>query len=139
MFVLSRCHDNPDDRYPVSQFKDPEFALARQATGLQSCIGCHQQHQNSRVTVSIEVCRHCHQDTTIDDDPVDVSHAVLVEQSRWDTCLGCHDFHGNHDFQAPTMISNKLSQEEILDYLKAGESPYGYRRLTVMQTMRDKQ
>ena len=130
------CHDNPGDRHPVARFKEPEFAQARQVAGVDSCIGCHQQHQASRVTASMLACQYCHQDTAMDNDPVDVPHSSLVEQSRWDTCLACHDFHGNHDFKPPTMMVNRLSEQEILRYFQAGESPYGYRSLTVMQTMR---
>ena len=130
------CHDNPNDRHPVAKFMEPEFEQARQAANVQSCIGCHSQHQERRVSASIMVCQHCHQDMALENDPVDIPHTTLVEQSRWKTCLGCHDFHGNHDFKAPVMMANQISEQEIQRYFESGESPYGYRTLTVMQTMR---
>jgi hypothetical protein len=34
------------------------------------------------------------------------------------------------------MMSQRLTEEQIQAYLDGGESPYGSRRLTVIQTMR---
>jgi hypothetical protein len=130
------CHDNPDDRHPVADFTEPEFATARAEAGVHSCLGCHQQHLGTRASVTPRVCRYCHEDTAIDDDPVDVPHTDLIVQERWDTCLGCHDFHGNHDRTVPTRMSEALPEAVIQRYLDGGASPYGPRRLTAIQTMR---
>ena len=35
------------------------------------------------------------------------------------------------------MMSQLLTEEQIQEYLDGGKSPYGYRRLTVIQTMRN--
>ena len=130
------CHTNPDDRHPVAKFLEPEFAEARQAAGVQSCVNCHQEHLGVRVSVTRRVCQHCHQDTVLDDDPVDIPHNTLIDDQRWETCLGCHDFHGNHDRNVPKLMSEVLTEEQIQQYLDGGLSPYGHRRLTVIQTMR---
>jgi hypothetical protein len=130
------CHENPDDRHPIAEFAKPEYETARQEVGVQSCLGCHQQHLGTRVSVTPRVCRYCHEDTVVDDDPVDVPHSDLFAQARWDTCLGCHDFHGNHDRTVPTRMSEVIMEAEIRRYLDGGASPYGYRRLTAIQTMR---
>jgi hypothetical protein len=130
------CHDNPDDRHPVAEFMKPEFAKARQEVGVQSCLGCHRQHLGTRVSVTPRVCRNCHEDTALDDDPLDVPHTELINEDRWDTCLGCHDFHGNHDRTAPTTMAEVLTEEQIRRYFEGGTSPYGHRRLTAIQTMR---
>ena len=130
------CHDNPDDRHPVAKFMETEFASARETAGVQSCLGCHQQHRGVRVTVHAGVCQNCHQDTAMSDDPVDIPHTTLIRDQRWGTCLGCHDFHGNHDRAAPKRMAELLSEEQIQQYFDGGTSPYGHRRLTVIQTMR---
>jgi len=132
------CHENPDDRHPLAQSAKAEFVKARQAANIQRCVDCHDQHRGRRITAAITVCKNCHQETAVEDDPVDIPHTRLIEQSNWVSCLGCHDFHGNHDFKPPTTVAQQLSEQEILRYFETGESPYGYRRLTVMQTMREK-
>lgn len=130
------CHENPDDRHPVADFLEPEFATARQAMGVQYCVSCHQEHLGVRVSATQGFCRHCHEDTEVSDDPLDVPHTTLISDERWGTCLGCHDFHGNHERKVPEMMSQVLTEEQIQQYLDGGESPYGHRRLTAIQTMR---
>ena len=133
-----RCHLNPDDRHPLVDFLEPEFEPARQAMGVQFCVSCHQEHLGVRVSVTPLVCQYCHQDIVpmeLEDDPVDVPHTSLYRDLRWETCLGCHDFHGNHDREVPVQLSQRLTAEQIRQYLDGGDSPYGHRRLTVIQTM----
>jgi hypothetical protein len=72
----------------------------------------------------------------LDDDPIDIPHTTLISDQRWGTCLGCHDFHGNHDRDVPELMSERLTEEQFQEYLDGGESPYGSRRLSVIQTMR---
>ena len=60
-------------------------------------MSCHREHQGVRVTLTeIGYCRHCHEETRLKRDPLDVSHEALIKAKEWDSCLGCHDFHGNH-------------------------------------------
>ncbi|MCZ6871684.1 MAG: hypothetical protein O7G84_19475 [Gammaproteobacteria bacterium] len=131
-----RCHEDPDNRHPVEDFLEPEFATARQAIGVQYCVSCHQEHLGVRVSATQGFCRHCHEDTEVSDDPLDVPHSILIADERWGTCLGCHDFHGNHERKVPELMSLVLTEEQIQQYFDGGESPYGHRRLTVIQTMR---
>ena len=46
------CHENPDDRHPVTKFLEPEFAAARRSMGVQTCISCHQEHLGVRVKMT---------------------------------------------------------------------------------------
>ena len=130
------CHTNPDDRHPVADFMQAKFSQARDAAGVQSCVNCHREHLGVRVAVTRVVCQHCHAETEVEDDPVDIPHSTLIADKRWETCLGCHDFHGNHDREAPKMMAKVLSEEQIQQYFDGGDSPYGHRRQTVVQTMR---
>ncbi len=131
------CHEHEDDRHPVARFLDPRFAEARASIAPQFCVSCHLQHQGVRVTAAgTDFCHNCHADTEVEDDPVDVPHETLIADGRWETCLQCHDFHGNHERETPTRMSERLDLAQIRDYFAGGESPYGYRRLTVMQTMK---
>ena len=69
----------------------------------------------------------CHADTKVKDDPATPTHAALIRDKRWDTCLGCHDFHGNHHFKPPRDLKDAISPDVIATYLKTGPSPYGER------------
>jgi hypothetical protein len=120
------CHDRPDDRHPVSRFLEPRFARARAALHPERCTSCHLEHHGVRVTVGDPTyCRNCHADTRLEHDPLDVSHQKLVSAGRWETCLGCHDFHGNHRHVAPRRLDQALSPAQIRAYLDGGPSPYG--------------
>jgi hypothetical protein len=133
------CHENKFDRHPVNQFMEPEFADARMAIAPQFCVSCHTQHQGNRVSSDPEFCRHCHQELVMEEDPIDVPHQQLVQDQRWDTCMGCHDFHGNHEDDTPLLLAKMAARQQIEEYFQGGRSPYGYRHLTVMQTMKVKQ
>ena len=44
------------------------------------CISCHLEHRGVRVTMAdIGYCRHCHEDTRLKIDPLDVSHEALIK------------------------------------------------------------
>jgi hypothetical protein len=47
-----------------------------------------------------------------------------VRQGRWLTCLGCHDFHGNHVMDARTRVADSLAARQIQRYFEGGPSPY---------------
>lgn len=130
------CHANPGDLHPVYRFEEPRFAAARTALSAQRCSGCHGSHRGLRVAIEIQDCRHCHGELALREDPLDVSHASLVDAGRWETCLGCHDFHGNHDFEPPEKVAQAIDPATLEAYLEGGPSPYGPRILTVIQTMR---
>ncbi len=42
----------------------------------------------------------------------------------WSTCLQCHDFHGNHIYDAPEMLKDTLPLQTVREYLDGGTSPY---------------
>lgn len=78
-----------------------------------------------RATVaSPDYCQHCHEETQMKKDPLDISHETLVSTERWDTCLGCHDFHGNHVMEVPLRVHDATSPDLIQAYLRGGDSPY---------------
>ena len=43
---------------------------------------------------------------------------------RWETCLGCHDFHGNHAMKAPRRLGDAIPSDQIQRYFDGGRSPY---------------
>jgi hypothetical protein len=119
------CHERPFDRHPVFRFNEPRFAEARRDLGANQCQSCHGEHQGAKVTAEATYCSECHSELEMEDDPIDVPHATLVEAERWDTCLGCHDFHGNHERQTQTKLKQVVTPERISEYFAGGKSPYG--------------
>ena len=124
--VCQDCHERPNDRHPVSRFMETRFAEQRETLGPHECNNCHGEHRDERVAmVEPGFCVNCHQDTEVMYDNAVPSHAELIEQDAWETCLQCHDFHGNHLHEAPTRLSEGIPQRTILDYLRGGTDPYG--------------
>jgi hypothetical protein len=120
------CHVRTDDRHPVFRFLEPRFAAARDALHPERCESCHREHAGVRITIVEQTyCRHCHAETALDDDPLDVTHRELVATQRWDSCLGCHDFHGNHAMKAPRRLADRIPAAQTQAYFDGGPSPYG--------------
>lgn len=120
------CHVRPDDRHPVFRFLEPRFADARAAIHPERCTSCHGEHQGTRVTTAdLTFCRHCHTDIQLDADPLDVPHETLAATGQWESCLGCHDFHGNHAGKPPPRMGDAHTPTTIRTYLDGGPSPYG--------------
>jgi hypothetical protein len=119
------CHDRPNDRHPVQRFNEPRFAEARQNLHPEACVSCHAEHHGLRVTQSdTGFCQNCHREFSLKHDPISVPHQTLAEQRRWQTCLGCHDFHGNHKMDVPTQLDRALVPEKITAYFNGADSPY---------------
>lgn len=118
------CHDRPDDRHPVHRFLEPRFAEVRAVLSPHECMSCHREHTGRRATVEPDACRHCHAELELQHDPVLPPHADLVGASAWETCLGCHDFHGNHAMEVPTDVRDAIAPADIRRYLAGGASPY---------------
>jgi hypothetical protein len=118
------CHERRFDRHPVSRFTEPRFEKARAAVTVQHCEGCHREHSGMRVTSATTVCENCHADIKLRADPLDVSHETLARERRFSTCLGCHDFHGNHVMKPAEHISEVIALDRIEAYLRGGKSPY---------------
>lgn len=119
------CHERPDDRHPISRFLEPHFAEARRQLKVQDCTTCHAEHQGKRVTLAtIGYCVHCHQDTALAEDPILPTHAELVRDEFWNSCLQCHDFHGNHKRDTPALLADGISEARIWAYFDGAPSPY---------------
>lgn len=120
------CHDRPNDRHPVYRFFEPRFLQARKNLSPQLCISCHTEHKGKRVTLSdTGYCVNCHKKTKLRHDPLDVPHDRLIVLKLWDSCLGCHDFHGNHIMDVPKTVEQLIDVEKIVTYFQGGPSPYG--------------
>jgi len=119
------CHDRPDDRHPVFRFLEPRFADARKNIGAHQCVGCHAEHNGVRVSNNGEFCQQCHASMEEDGDAL---HRPLVQAQDWESCLRCHDFHGNYVKEAPNDINNAATARQVDAYLSGGTSPYGTER-----------
>lgn len=119
------CHERPNDRHPIYRFREPRFVDAIAEIDATSCLGCHSEHVNEKVSTGIEFCSACHQELEVKDDPIDVAHTQLIENEQWNTCLGCHDFHGNHRRETQVNVDDRFLDGDIKDYFAAGKSPYG--------------
>lgn len=123
------CHERPNDRHPVYRFLEPRFLKARENLGPQRCVSCHAEHQGQRVTrAEIGYCVNCHKKTRVRKDPLDVPHDRLIALKRWESCLGCHDFHGNHIMKTGRKVEQMIPADKILAYFQGGASPYGNER-----------
>ena len=118
------CHARDDDNHPVYRFNEPRFAKVRTMLQPQKCLSCHLEHTGKRVTQNVNICKNCHEELNIKHDPLLTTHFNLVKQKRWQTCLGCHDFHGNHVMDIPKKINNIISIKSLKNYFADGDSPY---------------
>ncbi|MEM1302709.1 MAG: cytochrome c3 family protein [Pseudomonadota bacterium] len=119
------CHERPNDRHPIYRFQEPRFADAVEQVNATSCLGCHSEHNAELAFADPTICVACHEDLTVKNDPVDVPHVTLIAEERWGTCLGCHDFHGNHARKAQVTLALAYDPAVIRDYLGQADSPYG--------------
>ena len=118
------CHSRPNDRHPVYRFLEPRYRKVRQSIGADRCVSCHLEHNSMRISIKPEFCQHCHDDLKLRNDPVDTPHHVLVKTKRWTTCLGCHDFHGNHKMKTPDKMANVINKDKIEQYFDRAQHPY---------------
>lgn len=114
--VCLDCHRRDNDRHSVFRFEEARFDHTRKSLKPQHCVSCHREHKGKRVTVAMTFCSNCHQDLRLKQDPIDVSHATLVKTGQWKTCLGCHDFHGNHVMKTPTSMKSVIPASSIQQY-----------------------
>lgn len=120
-----KCHERPNDRHPTHRFMEPRFKEARAIISPENCISCHTEHNDKRITQeSIAYCKNCHQDIEIANDPLDIKHQDLIQTHKWNTCLQCHDYHGNHIMEVPTKMKDTISLKIIKEYYSGGEDPY---------------
>ena len=120
------CHDRPNDRHPTYSFLEPRFKEATKHIDATTCITCHTEHKEERVSVaSINYCMNCHQELKVENDPLDISHKALIAKEAWFTCIQCHDFHGNHKYDVPDKLSDTIPMHLIQAYFDGGTDPYG--------------
>lgn len=120
------CHERSNDRHPVYRFLEPRFSKARAILHPEQCVSCHTEHKGLRVTLTeIGYCVNCHKNTRLRKDSLDITHEQLIALKRWDSCLGCHDFHGNHLIKAPKLLAQMIPPEKVRAYFQGGVSPYG--------------
>jgi len=118
------CHRRPKDNHPVYRFMEPRFREVRQKLSPQYCVSCHREHQANRVNLAPEECKVCHKKISLKRDPLDISHKALAKKNQWKTCLGCHDYHGNHSLRIPKKIEERIKDDKIISYFQQGDSPY---------------
>lgn len=119
------CHRRANDNHPVFRFFEPRYKDAREKLAPHRCISCHLEHQGQRVTSTQNFCQQCHGRLEIRNDPIDIPHKQLVADERWESCLGCHDYHGNHQRKAQTQMDQRITPTLIDGYFINGKSPYG--------------
>ena len=123
------CHERKSDAHPIDRFSEPRFEKILPELQVNQCFGCHREHTGRRVTMGATECRLCHEELSLKNDPLDVPHVSLVKDSNWSSCMGCHDFHGNHVRQTQRRLANAILIKSIDDYLVGiGKSPYGNER-----------
>jgi len=118
------CHRRPKDNHPVFRFFEPRFKKARQKLQPQHCNSCHQEHSGKRVTMDPKNCVVCHKKLVLKKDGLDVSHKTIIKHKRWDTCMGCHDFHGNHKMKVTSRLLQMHPPRQITAYFDGADSPY---------------
>ena len=119
-----KCHDRPNDRHPVYRFREPKYRKVIEDIKADTCIACHLEHKSKRITVQMNFCVHCHEDLKLKNDPVDVSHKQLIQEKNWDSCLTCHDYHGNHDIKPEVEIKKGIAVSKLKKYFNRGSNPY---------------
>jgi hypothetical protein len=119
------CHDRPNDRHPTVRFREARFALARAERPVHRCTGCHLEHQGVRVTAPGTVCQTCHGDLEVREDRVRPTHAALIADENWSTCLQCHDFHGNHTHVVAETLEDAFPLADVQEHLGRGRRAYG--------------
>jgi len=119
------CHDREDDHHPSYRFNEPKFKKARELIHPELCISCHQEHTGQRIShFKTTDCQLCHKDMRIEDDSLTVPHDELIKREDWHTCLGCHDYHGNHEMKLETTVGRSIKAKKIQAYFNSADFPY---------------
>lgn len=119
-----KCHERPNERHPVYRFREPKYQQVRQNIRVDQCITCHLEHKSKRMSVALDFCIHCHDELALKQDPVEISHQQLIKDKNWESCISCHDYHGNHEMKAPVKLNKAVSVQDINEYFNRGNNPY---------------
>jgi len=57
--------------------------------------------------------------------PKSPTHQSLIEAGDWVSCMGCHDYHGSHQFKAPLDYDKRFELREIIEYFNGYNQLYG--------------
>jgi len=126
--VCLDCHHRSTERHPSFRFRQPRFAEARAELGAHECISCHREHTGEHLSVSNEFCASCHSDMSLQQPVIQPTHEELARNGEWDTCLRCHDFHGNHVREAPRRMSRALDLRSVMEHFATGRPIYGKKK-----------
>ena len=123
------CHQRENDRHSIHRFNEPKYESARAKIHPENCISCHSEHQGKRVTITnTGFCINCHQNLSVKNDLVIPSHERLIKMNQWETCLQCHDYHGNHVRTTPHELKDTISRNSILEYFDGGKDPFSNKK-----------
>jgi hypothetical protein len=127
--ACTNCHSRSWDAHPIDRFSEPRFEKILPSLKVNQCFGCHDEHNGKRVTAQASACQFCHEDLNMRNDPLDLPHSQLVADKNWLSCMGCHDFHGNHLRSVQEKITEAIPIQSVKAYLDGrGPSPYGSQR-----------
>jgi ferredoxin-NADP reductase len=123
------CHNMQAAVHAPFMFLEPRYQPVRDTLGPHACVSCHAEHDAIRVSLGNTLfCKSCHETVVMKNDPLDVTHAELAKTGQWASCMGCHDYHGNHRFKSQTRMADRFTNGTVEDYFKTGPSPYGERK-----------
>ena len=118
------CHARDNDRHPSFRFREPRFQGVNRTLDARNCLTCHSEHKAERVSNDGTFCVACHDGMKARKELIQPTHAALSRGGRWDTCLTCHDFHGNHPVKAPRDLDEAHGLSAVRAYLADGADPY---------------
>lgn len=123
--ACASCHVRKADTHPTYRFREPRFLDAVNRLDARDCLSCHIEHRHRRVLAKADQCQLCHDKLIVKNDPLDIHHSTLAKNADWPSCLGCHDYHGNHERKAQTVFQDRFPRSAIDFYMADGPSPYG--------------
>ncbi len=123
--ACASCHERKADTHPTYRFREPRFLDAVNRLDARDCLSCHAEHKDRRVLAKADKCELCHTKLVVKNDPLDIPHAALIANADWPSCLGCHDYHGNHLRKAQKTFVERIPRAAIDAYLGNGPGPYG--------------
>ena len=119
------CHNKDNDLHSSYRFNEPRFSKIREEIHPELCISCHKEHAGQRITqFKITDCQLCHKELVLKNDSITVPHDELIEREDWHTCLGCHDYHGNHDMLIEKTVGRAIKKQKLINYFNNAEHPY---------------
>lgn len=122
------CHARDNDRHPSFRFREPRFQTINRTLDARNCLTCHSEHKATRVSNDGMFCVSCHEDMKARKEVIKPTHAELSAAKRWDSCLTCHDFHGNHPVKAPHLFDQAHDLRAVRAYLANGADPYSVKK-----------